>query len=204
MKRNIKMKITFILLSFIYANFIIGQNLERSNGTITGTVKVNGVIDAGDIVVFLEKVEGVFKTAEEKPVMDQKDLMFSPHVLPVLVGTTVKFPNSDKVRHSICSPSKVKNINLGAFAPGDIREVVFDKPGVFALLCNIHKEMSSFIVVLENPCFVKTKADGKFTINNVPPGTYKIKTWHEKLKEKKHDVTVTDGGTVRIDFKISR
>ncbi len=204
MKKNVKMKIAFGLLIFIYANFIIAQNLEKTNGTITGTVKTQGVIDAGDVVVFLEKVEGVFKAAEENPVMDQKDLMFSPHVLPVLVGTTVKFPNSDNVRHSICSPSKAIKINLGAYSPGDVREVVFDQPGVFVLLCNIHKEMSALIVVLENPYFVITKPDGKFTINNVPSGTYKIKTWHEKLKEKKHDVTVTEGGIVSIDFKLSR
>ncbi len=87
------------------------------------------------------------------------------------------------------------NLNIG------IRQT---KPGVVTLLCNVHTMMSAFIVVLENPYFTQTGSDGKFTINNVPPGTYKIKTWHEKLKEQIQDIKVGPGEITSINFKLVR
>ena len=153
-------------------------------------------------MVFLEKVDGVFIPSEEKPVLDQKNMIFIPHILPVLVGTTVKFPNSDNVTHNVFSPSPTKKFNLGTYASGVVRELTFDTPGVIAVLCNVHAEMSAFIVVLENPYFAVTGPDGKFTINNVPAGTYTVNYWHEKLGQQTKQVTVAAGAaTANLAFK---
>ncbi len=197
-------KIFSIILCLIFLGSIIAQDMGDNGGTITGTITAKRLRDARDAVVFLEKVDGKFPLPKDKPVMDQNNMVFVPHVLPLVVGTTVQFPNSDNVRHNVFSRSKAKKFNLGTYAAGVVREVTFDKPGIVNILCNVHTEMSAFIVVLENPYFALTGPDGKFTIKNVPPGTYKIKAWHEKLREKGEDVTVIDGKTVTIDFKLSR
>jgi plastocyanin len=193
-----------IILFVIITNSIIPKSMAKAEGTIDGIIKARGVRDARNVVVYLENVEGVFKPPEEKPVIGQKNLIFNPHVLPVLVGTTVKFPNNDNVKHNVFSPSKAKKLNLGTYGSGIVREVTFDKLGSVSLLCNVHAEMSAFVVVLENPYFALTDTDGKFTIQGVPPGTYTIKTWHEKLKEKKQEVVVNEGETVTLNFNLSR
>ncbi len=180
------------------------EGSKKPAGTITGTIKARGVRDARNIVVYLEKVEGVFEPPEEKPVVDQKNLIFIPHILPVLKGTTVQFSNSDSVQHNVFSPSKSNKFNLGTYGAGIVRDVTFDKTGAVALLCNVHAEMSAFVVVLQNPYFALTDPEGIFTIKDVPPGTYTLKTWHQKLKEKKQEVTVIEGDSVAVDFKLSR
>ncbi len=180
------------------------EDTKKPAGTITGTIRARGVRDARNVVVYLENVEGVFEPSEEKPVVDQKNLVFIPHILPVLKGTTVQFSNSDSVQHNVFSPSKCCKFNLGTYGGGIVREVAFDKTGNVALLCNVHAEMSAFIVVLQNPYFALTGPDGILTIEDVPPGTYTLKTWHQKLKEKKQEVTVIKGDGVAVDFKLSR
>jgi plastocyanin len=180
------------------------EDTKKPAGTITGTIKARGVRDARDIVVYLENVEGVFELPEEKPVVDQKNLIFIPHILPVLMGTTVQFSNSDSVQHNVFSPSKCCKFNLGTYGAGIVREITFDKTGNVALLCNVHAEMSSFIIVLQNPYFALTGPDGIFTIKDVPPGTYTLKTWHQKLKGKKQEVTVIECDSVAVDLELSR
>lgn len=180
------------------------EDTKKPAGTITGTIKARGVRDARNVVVYLENVEGVFEPPEEKPVVDQKNLVFIPHILPVLMGTTVQFSNSDSVQHNVFSPSKCCKFNLGTYGAGIVREVTFDKTGAVALLCNVHAEMSAFVVVLQNPYFALTGPDGIFTIKDVPPGTYTLKTWHQKLKKKKQKVTIIEGDSVAVDFGLSR
>ncbi|MCH7973126.1 MAG: hypothetical protein IH949_04445 [Bacteroidetes bacterium] len=177
---------------------------EKKSGTITGTIKVRGVRDARDVIIFIEHIEGTYQPPQEIPVIDQKNLVFVPHVLPILVESNVQFPNSDEVRHNVFSPSKIKPFNLGTYSKGVTREVLFDKVGVVTLLCNVHTEMSAFIIVLENPYFTKTGPDGTFTINDVPEGEYIIKTWHEKLKEKSLKVILKEGKTVEANFNLRR
>lgn len=193
-----------IIVFLIITNSIFPKSTTKADGTITGIIKAKGVRDARDVVVYLENVEGVFKPPAEKPEIGQKDLIFNPHVLPVLVGTTVKFPNNDNVMHNVFSPSKTKKLNLGTYGSGIVREVTFDKLGKVSLLCNVHAEMSAFVIVLENPYFALTGSDGKFTIKGIPPGIYTINTWHEKLKGKKQEVEVNEGGTVTLNFNLSR
>ena len=153
--------------------------------------------------VYVERIEGgKFDPPKEAAVMDQKDLVFVPHVLPVLVGTTVRFPNSDTVRHNVLSPKgSPKVFNLGTYDAGEAKEVVFETPGVVPLLCNVHSEMSAFVLVLETPWFARTDRTGGFQIEGVPPGTYRLTAWHEKLKPLTKDVKVEAGKTAEVVFE---
>ena len=103
--------------------------------------------------------------------MQQHNIAFDPHVLIVPVGSTVGFPNLDKVRHHVYSFSKVKKFDLKLYGRDETRSVVFDKAGVVALGCNIHDSMSGFIIVVDTPYAMKTDANGRVVIANVPAGS---------------------------------
>jgi len=201
-----RLKGYFILSSLCL--FITNINNAQDNATkgssISGEIEVRGVRDARDVVVFLENVDGNFTPPADKPSIDQKNLIFNPHVLPVLVGTTVEYPNNDNVMHNVFSPSKAKKFNLGTYGSGEVREVTFEKPGIVTILCNVHTEMSAYIVILKNPYFSLTGPKGDFTISNIPPGTYTVKTWHEKLKEQEQEITLNHDESKTINFTLSR
>ncbi|MCH7657849.1 MAG: carboxypeptidase regulatory-like domain-containing protein [Bacteroidetes bacterium] len=204
MINNIKGYFILAPMCLLFTNFIFAQDITTNGSIITGKIEVRGVRDARNVVVFLENVKGDFKPPAEKPIIDQRNLIFIPHVLPVLVGTTVEYPNSDNVMHNVFSPSKTKKFNLGTYGSGIVREMTFDKPGIVTILCNVHTEMSAFIVILENPYFTLTGPKGEFTINNIPSGTYTVKTWHEKLKEQKQEITLNQDESKTINFTLTR
>ncbi len=135
-----------------------------------------------NLVVFIAEAPGSFPAGSEHLVMDQKKMTFLPHVLPILVGTAVDFVNSDSVGHNVFSPDN-ESYNLGTWPKGERRSYTYKKVGVYTQLCSIHPEMEAFILVLQNPYFAMTKADGHFSIPNVPPGHYVLKVWGEKLKK---------------------
>lgn len=171
----------------------------------TGTIeaKINSpYARRSEGVVYIEKAEGKFPPLKTNPVMDQKKLIFIPHVLPIVVGSTVNFPNNDVVRHNVFSPaSSVEAFNLGTYAAGVMKKRTFNKVGVVKLLCNVHAEMSAFIVVCQNPYFAVTnKRTASATIENVPPGTYNLTFWHKRLRSKAVPVTVKAGETTEVTF----
>ena len=141
---------------------------------------------------------------KEHAKIDQANLVFSPHVLPVLVGTTVDFLNSDAVLHNVFSPdSCADKFNLGTWPKGEIRSYTFKKECVSAtLLCKVHPEMEAFVVAVPTPYFAVTKPDGSFHIANVPDGAYTVKVWHPKLKATQKAVTVA--GPSAADFEITK
>ncbi len=175
-------------------------------GTITGKVKCRRVRHSGDTIVYIEEISGnKYPAPEEHGIVDQMNLIFVPHVIAVQKGTTVDFPNSDLVRHNVFSPPDCCNqFNLGTYDVGASKPVTFDKTCEVPLLCNVHAEMSGFVVVMDNPYFVVTSRDGSFTIDNVPPGTYKLKTWHEKLRSEEQEVTVEGGKTIEVNFMLKK
>ncbi len=125
--------------------------------------------------------------------MNQKNTTFIPHVLPVLKGTVVDFVNEDRVYHNVFSLSSVKRFDIGRRPTGEVVPERFDKTGVAEIFCDIHSYMSAFIVVLANPFFTKPNADGFFKIANIPPGTYTMKVWHERLHCPDQSVTIAAG-----------
>ena len=194
-----------------------------SAGTIVGTVEVKGVKSPENVLIYIEKVgDNEFTPPEESAAMDQKQLAFIPHVMPILVGTKVDFLNSDQVLHNVFSPSKTKEFNLGTYGAGVVKSMVFDKPGLVAILCNVHPEMSAFVLPLKNPYFAVTDKDGKFGIPNnkdneamkiakvadmykeLPAGKYTLITWHEKLKTKTIQVEVPAKGEVKVKLALTR
>ncbi len=177
------------------------EKLRTGTGTISGMVK-NPYLRRTAAVIHVEKVDGhEFQLPDTNPVMDQINLTFTPHILPILVGSTVAFPNSDEVRHNVFSTPKASKVfNLGSYPVGHTEHVTFDELGVSALLCNVHAEMSGYVVILQNPYFAMTEADYSFTIRHVPPGEYELSLWHEKLRKVSVPITVTAGQVTEAEF----
>jgi len=167
--------------------------------------KVGGV--SGSSVVWVEAPAGkTFPAPDKHPIIDQKGLMFHPHVSVVQVGTTVEFLNSDNVAHNVfwisISGNKKLGHNLGTWPKGEKKPFKFDQPGVAPLLCNVHPEMSAYVVISPTPYFAETDASGGFTITGVPDGAYTITAWHEGAKQQSKPVTVAGGASV--DFTLSK
>ncbi len=116
-----------------------------------------------------------------KGIIDQIDKEFVPRVMPIRAGTAVHFPNKGNTRHEVCSFSPTKKFELPLYAGKPASPVVFDKPGVVILGCNIHDWMLGYIYVADTPYFGKTDAEGKATIGNLPPGDYTLKAWHPRM-----------------------
>jgi plastocyanin len=201
MQRILGRRTLFIAVGvFVAAQHMGFSKADDKLGSIEGKVE-NGLLRSNPAVVYVADAPGDFPPPKEPAVMDQEKLTFIPKVLPILVGSTVNCPNNDKVQHNIFSPPKsAKQFNLGLYPPGASKDLVFEKPGVVPLLCNVHAEMSGFIVVLPNPYFAATDKEGTFKIEDVPAGKYKLTFWHEKLRPKTVDVTVTAGKTSKASF----
>ncbi|MGH7599861.1 MAG: carboxypeptidase regulatory-like domain-containing protein [bacterium] len=139
--------------------------------------------------------------ARPRFVIDQRDLTFMPHVLPILVGSTVEFPNSDPVYHNVFSFSKTKIFDLGRYPTGRTKAVTFNKPGLVKVYCDMHSQMNAFILVLANPYFTLTDEQGNYWIRDVPAGTYKVKAWFARLPEKTAAITIRAGENATLDFE---
>lgn len=150
-------------------------------------------------VVFVEQMSGQFAVPQVRPVMRQRNITIIPRVLPILRGTTVDFPNEDKIFHNIFSLSPTRSFDLGRYARGLSKSVTFDRVGEVKVFCDIHSTMSGFILVLQNPFFATTEQDGGYRISNVPAGTYRLGAWTESGIDWQN-VTVTSGETVKADF----
>ena len=112
----------------------------------------------------------------------QENKQFVPAVRVVTVGTLVRFPNRDSVRHHVYSFSPAKKFEIKLYAGTPAAPVLFDQPGVAVLGCNIHDQMVGWVVVVDTPYYARTPAaTGKVQLDNVPPGTYTLRTWHARL-----------------------
>lgn len=181
--------------------------LVFSNGfaQITGKVNTEKVKYKANTVVYIEKVTGSFKAPSKNPTMDQRNLVFVPHVMPVITGTTVDFLNSDDVLHNVFCPDKCCKFDLGSYGKGVKKSQKFDKVGTQSvILCNVHPEMEAYVVVLQNPYFDVTDKDGNFKIENVPAGKYVLKVWNEKLKAKDQLITVSASGKLSVNFDLTK
>ncbi len=182
---------------------ILGAAVAAHAGDIHG--KVSGA--KGESVVYVEAIAGkTFPAPTEHPVMDQKGLMFQPHIMVVQLGTTVKFLNSDSVAHNVFWPSvngnKKMGHNLGTWPQGDSRNFTFNNPGIVPLFCNVHPDMSGYIIVSPTPYYTTTNAAGEFTIKDVPNGTYSVTAWHEGRKP--HTSQVTVSGATTLDMTVTK
>ena len=136
--------------------------------------------------------------------MDQRNEAFVPHVLAIVAGTTVDFPNSDPTYHNVFSLSKTRRFDLGRYAAGRSKAVRFDEPGIVRVFCDIHSHMSAFILVFSHRYFAVTDEDGRYRIENVPPGTYSVVAWHESVPSDTRKISVPDSGDADLNFVLSR
>ena len=193
------MKRTFSLIVLATMSLV----LSATAGTING--KVSGV--SGESVVYVDVVQGkTFPAPTNHPLVDQKGLMFTPHITVVQQGTTVDFLNSDSVAHNVFWTSvggnKKLTHNLGTWPKGEKRSFKFDNPGAVPLLCNVHPEMAGYIVVSPTPYFATTDKSGEYKIENVPDGSYTVTAWHEGAKGQSKPVAVA--GVTKADFTLSK
>jgi plastocyanin len=193
MKRNLMMVMAFVA----------AMSLIAGAGTITG--KVSGA--KSESVVYVDVIAGkTFPAPTTNTVMDQKGLMFAPHVVVVQQGATVDFLNSDSVAHNVfwtaISGNKKLGHNLGTWPKGEKRSFKFDNPGVVPLLCNVHPEMAAYVVVSPTPYFATTDKSGAYKIENVPDGSYTVTAWNEGTKNQSKPVTVSGDG--KADFTLSK
>jgi plastocyanin len=180
-----------------------GFTLAASAGTISG--QVSGVV--GQSVVYVDTISGkTFPAPAQHPVIDQKGLVFQPHVSAVQVGTTVDFLNSDSVAHNVFWTSiggnKKLNHNMGTWPKGERKSFKFDTPGAVPILCNVHPEMSAYLVVVPTPYFAVSDPTGIYKIENVPDGSYTVLAWHEGAKNQSKPVSVS--GDAKADFTLSK
>jgi plastocyanin len=203
---------------------------ELHAGTITGTVRAEGKkeitqqggggkydsrkfkfaekVNYNELTDFIIYVIGKPTNAPVPPakpiqVITQRDATFRPHVLPVVVGTAVEWPNKDNIFHNVFSMSDAAQFDLGLYKDPDLpKPVVFDKSGRVDVFCSIHSKMSCVVLVLENPWFAAADQNGKYKIENVPAGTYKLKAWHERVPASVQEVVVPAEGEVKVDFTL--
>ena len=135
----------------------------------------------------------------------QHSAEFTPHILPVLAGTTVEWPNNDEIFHNVFSVSDAAQFDLGLYQgnPPEKR-VAFQQPGKVDVYCSIHQNMHCVVLVMANPYFATTMGkDNRYRIANVPPGKYKLKAWHERLPTDAQEIIVPETGEVQADFTLS-
>ncbi len=177
-------------------------------GGIKGKVSVQGLRSAENIAVYVDAIpDKSFDPPVRHILVDQKKMTFIPHVLVVSKGTTVDFLNSDSVGHNVYWPSLSGNKklahNLGTWPQGVKKPFQFNDLGVAALLCNVHPEMSGYVVVVPTPYFALTAKDGSFEIMDVPAGHFTLKTWSEDGKPSTQAVEVPSG-TATVELKVTK
>ncbi len=214
--------ITPLLLGLLASTNLIG-------GTITGVVNAKGAPEAADsggdgayqsrrykfaermdydhltdFVIYVDEPLANVTPPGTTPVAvtTQRNAVFDPHVLPIVVGTTVKWPNEDDIYHNVFSMSEPKVFNLGLYHQERVPILTFDKVGRVDVFCAIHSQMHCIILVLPNSFFAKADANRRFVIKDVPAGTYKLRAWHERLPSLVKEVIVPAEGEVRIDFTL--
>jgi len=216
----------FIVLAFIGGPMAL-RSESAANGSIRGRVEVRAErpantrpdtsglgmaasregTDRRRSVVYLESApQSAFETREQpRARMDQRNEQFVPHLLAITAGTWVDFPNDDRTYHSVFSLSKFNSFDLGRYAAGRTKSIRFQNPGIVRVFCDIHPNMSAFILVFAHRYFAVTDEDGRYRLENVPPGTYTLTVWNETVRGDLPARTVTigdNGGEVDADFRI--
>ncbi len=164
---------------------LIAATLLSQNTVLSGTVS-DGKKSLDDVAVWLE---GGAKSSPITAKIDQKDMRFVPRILVVPKGSTINFPNGDAVYHNVFAEFEAKTFDLGMYPKGQSRSVTFQRPGIVSVLCNIHAEMSAYIVVVDSPHYAKSGKGGKFKFS-APPGQYTLRAWHESGKSESRPLTV--------------
>lgn len=161
--------------------------------------------EMANVVVYFESAPSLAGVSETRPGpfrMEQKQEAFFPHVLTVVAGTEVEFPNFDPIYHNVFSLSKTSSFDLGRYPRGSSRTVRLDKTGIVKVFCHIHSDMSAVIMVLDHPFFAVPERNGEFSISGIPPGRYVVTGWHERARAIHQEVTIEIGRQTEISLDI--
>ena len=178
-----------------------------SSNHFSGTVRIldrNGkeLVDRSGVVVFLDGAESGRRPETVPETISHKGRRFSPEVLPVTRGATIDFLNDDNIYHNVFSLSLTKPFDLGIYPEGTSKLVTFDEPGLVKIYCNLHPEMVSTILVLNNDLFAKTDTSGNFEISEIPDGAYTLRLWYEYSEEQAHPVSLNDSANLEETFTV--
>jgi plastocyanin len=154
-----------------------------------------------DFVVYIDQPVGAPKQGAVATIT-QRDVSFEPHVLPIVVGSVIRWPNADDIFHNVFSMSDVGPFDLGTYMKEKVPLVAFDHVGQVDVFCSIHSKMHCIILVLPNTYFAKADANHRFTIAGIPAGTYRVKAWQERMPSAIRSVTVPEDGAVQADFTL--
>ncbi len=190
---KLTLKITTILL-LLFANVF-------ASGTIKGKIVYKKKRWVRNTAVYIENVKGDWKPAQVE--IDQKGSTFIPKYTAIIKGSAVTFLNSDPTKHNVYSPDHEK-YDLGTTMQGGKLVHTFKNLGVYTQLCKLHPTMLAYIMVLQNPFYGMSDKQGNFTIENVPPGKYKLLTWNERYKADPVEIVVKEGKTSEIVIKLHR
>jgi plastocyanin len=174
-------------------------------GLRPGAVDVRGTaLTAGrpvpDAVIWLDLPGAAARPQEAKVVLDQRNLSFTPRVLAVQVGTTIDFPNHDRVFHNVFSFRDGKRFDLGLYPVGAVKTIPFDRPGLSRVFCNIHPGMAAYIMVLDTPVFAVSDRSGHFTLTDVPSGTFTYHAWRPGSEILNGSIWVYPGAVLDIQW----
>ena len=172
-------------------------------GVVRGQVKLPAGSDAGAVYVYL-KGSGLTRTVPKKPVVvRQKNKQFGPRVIAVVRGTTVEFPNDDRIMHNVFSRSAGNTFDLGHYKRGASKSVTFNKTGTVDVYCNIHPNMAATVLVTDNDFVVPLGAGGSFSLAGVPPGRYEVVAWMPASVSKPIAVEVKAGATAEVALELA-
>lgn len=181
-----------------------GLRASAETGTIRGRVTTAGMKGVRDAVVYIDRVEGkTFDPPAEAAKIDQLKKEYVPHVLPIIKGSRVTFINSDALLHNVHVYQGRRSLfNLAMPPGGKPLTKTFQEVGEVSVLCNVHPEMSAYILVLETPYAAVTGEDGRYAIADIPPGTYTLKTWHETLQPVSQTVSLQGEQPATVDLEL--
>jgi plastocyanin len=169
-----------------------------------GAAEVHAIQQLPAVAYLVGSLPAYAGGSANRTTMEQRDTAFAPPVVAVRAGGVVSFPNGDPFFHNVFSYSTAQRFDLGRYPRGESKDVTFPEPGIVELFCEVHEFMRGAILVTENPHHAMVGADGTFRITGVPAGEHTIAFWHPDHEPVERHVTVTDGGTARIEVELTR
>lgn len=170
-------------------------------GRAVTVAPTGGGSELSNVVVFVDLPKGAPPAAGHATIR-QTNEVFVPRLAAVTTGSTVDFPNDDPIFHNVFSLSRVSTFDLGRYPRGESKSRRFDTPGIVKVFCHLHSHMTALVRVFDHPYFTRVDGSGRFSIDGVPSGRYRVVAWHERVGEVVHEAVLSDGGKVSLVFSL--